>query len=104
MLKPQKRQRARGGISLMAASIIALLLSVGRPSLAASADVEPSTSQPASTDQAAIPAKAATAGSYAQREAGAQDLEQFSGGGAGIYIGGSSVAVVLLIVLLILII
>jgi hypothetical protein len=38
---------------------------------------------------------------YAEREAAAAGLEQFAGGGVGIYIGGSTLAIVLLIVLLI---
>lgn len=37
---------------------------------------------------------------YAEREAAAQDLEQFQGGGNGIYIG-STAAIVLLVVILI---
>jgi len=46
----------------------------------------------------------ATREAYQQREASSQDLNDFSGGHAGLYIGGSSVAVVLLIVLLIILI
>jgi len=47
------------------------------------------------------PASQATNDSYAQREASSRDVGDFSGGHAGIYIGGSTVAVVLLIVLLV---
>jgi hypothetical protein len=38
---------------------------------------------------------------YQQREANSQDLANFAGGSAGIYIGGSTAAVILLIVLLV---
>ena len=40
---------------------------------------------------------------YARRESAAKNLEGFKGGGAGIYIGGSTLAVVLIIVLIIVI-
>ena len=45
-------------------------------------------------------AKAGTE-AYAQREAAAKGLETFEGGGAGIYIGGSTAGILLLVVLLI---
>src|SRR3954447_6877930 len=38
---------------------------------------------------------------YAQRESQAKNLERFKGGGAGVYIGGSTLAIVLLIVLIV---
>jgi hypothetical protein len=41
---------------------------------------------------------------YAAREATAPELGKFTGGGSGIYIGGSTVVVVLLIVLIVILI
>lgn len=41
---------------------------------------------------------------YAAREAAAPELGQFTGGGAGIYIGGSTLMVVLLVVLIVILI
>lgn len=38
---------------------------------------------------------------YSQRENQSKNLERFKGGGAGIYIGGSTIAVVALVILLI---
>ena len=38
---------------------------------------------------------------YAQREAAAKSLQEFKGGEAGVYIGGSAAAVVLIVVLLV---
>lgn len=38
---------------------------------------------------------------YAQREAAAKGLETFEGGGAGVYIGGSTIGIILVVVLLV---
>ena len=52
---------------------------------------------------AAAPQTASDANRYAEREKSASAQENFRGGGASIYIGGSAVAVALIIVLAILI-
>lgn len=111
MLKLPQNPRALSRITFIIASVVGMLLLAGSPALAAGANPQPSrqqTSAAAAESQseakvAAGPSTGATSDTYAQRESGAKDLEQFSGGSAGIYIGGSTVAVVLLIVLIILI-
>jgi len=109
MLKLPQSQRALSRITVILASVLGMLLLAGSPALATGANLQPASPQTsAATADSQSEAKApagtvATGDSYAQRETGAKDLEQFSGGGAGIYIGGSTVGVVLLIVLLILI-
>ena len=44
------------------------------------------------------------ASDYAAREAAAPELGEFTGGGSGIYIGGSTLVVVLLVVLIVILI
>jgi hypothetical protein len=59
------------------------------------------------TDATAAPKKSAmqaTREAYQQREASSTGVDDFAGGHAGVYIGGSTVVVVLLIVLLIVLI
>lgn len=47
------------------------------------------------------PAPASESESYAKREAAAASLQDFRGGEAGIYVGGSALGIVLLVVLLV---
>jgi hypothetical protein len=107
MLKLPQSQRVLSRITFLVASVLGMLLLAGSPALAAGANLRPASPQTsAATGDSQSEAKVAagtTSDTYAERETGAKDLEQFSGGGAGIYIGGSTVGVVLLIVLLILI-
>jgi|GEM_PF-4704272 len=61
---------------------------------AAAAAIEPAQQSPTKETQT-------FANTYAQREKAAPNQQNFEGGGAGLYIGGSTVAIVLLVVLLI---
>ncbi|HSZ82646.1 MAG TPA: hypothetical protein VLA14_10200 [Polyangia bacterium] len=77
------------------------LVLVGAPTIANAAPVAPSapaltTATKDTTPNDGQPRRA----SYAAREAAAPHAADFKGNGAGIYIGGSTVAVVLVIVLI----
>ena len=79
----------------------------GTPAFAAPAASPPSTqsapaASPTETDGASkAPGRASR---YAQREAATPRAADFKGNGAGIYIGGSTLAVVLLVVLIVVLI
>jgi hypothetical protein len=89
--------------------VVAALLTVWSfPAVSQATPVAPSrvpapvTAPVATPVSGGLPASTAEAGSYAQREAAAQQLADFVGGeSVGLYIGGSTLVVALLIVLLI---
>ncbi len=85
-------------------SILALAVALtpaAAPALASAASAPPPAQEVAPTST--HPRADDPAADYAQREAAAQTLEAFTGGGAGVYIGGSTLAIVALIVLLVLV-
>jgi hypothetical protein len=78
------------------------LVLVGAPTIANAAPVTPSApalTTPTTKNNAPNDAQPHRA-SYAAREAAAPHAADFKGNGAGIYIGGSTVAVVLVVVLI----
>ncbi len=101
---------ARATLKCAAAALSLTLLTVPAAVSLGGPEVRPPIEQssprpPPSTSAVAAKAEKpeAQAPTYAQREAAAKDLERFQGGGAGIYIGGSTLGIVLLIVLLVVI-
>jgi hypothetical protein len=53
---------------------------------------------------APVAERPAAATDYAAREAAAPELGKFTGGGAGIYIGGSTLVIVLLVVIIVILV
>lgn len=101
----------RGSIVLAVAGLLVLPAAANARSLAG-AERSPIAAQPAAQHSAVAANGAADAPAsthatrpaeptYAEREAASKPLEKFAGGGAGIYIGGSTVAIVLLVILLV---
>ena len=87
-------------------AVLVLGLLVAAPGLSAASDVPPKagiTKVRGSAPAEIIEIKKTADSHYAKRERASKDLEQFQGGGAGIYIGGSTVALVVLVLVLILI-
>ncbi len=102
------------GCADMKTTVLIGLLSVWLVGPAAAADVaaarplsRPAAESPADPSQAHLsadrPLQAEAAESYAAREAAAPELEQWQGGHAGLYIGGSALTVVLIILLIVVI-
>ncbi len=91
------------GLLLLPAAVNATVLDVPPPAAEQrSGDAVKDIPAPAPTGTAAAPAAVAPGTqTYAQREAAAKGLETFEGGGAGIYIGGSTVGIVLVVLLLV---
>lgn len=105
MLKLPQTRQVRSRITLIAAAVVGLLACAGAPTMAAGADVQRPAVAETADNRAAVQTSSVSAESatYAQRQSASKELEQFKGGDAGLYIGGSTAAVVLLIVLVILI-
>jgi hypothetical protein len=101
------------GRRVLAALAVCGLLAAGRSGAAATPEQPPGGTARTEASIRAVPApqpvrtgklSGDVATTYAQRERAAKNLERFEGGGAGVYIGGSTLVVVLLIVLIIVII
>jgi hypothetical protein len=95
-----------GRFRLIAAAIATLLIWPATLALAAPQADQMRSASPRAAGPDAQSAQSAlitqdSVASYARREAADKSLEQFEGGGAGIYIGGSTLGIVLLIVILI---
>ena len=89
-------------LGLWAASLGLGLTLLGAPAFAATPDSPPALGETAPKDSPR-PAREVSSRqtSYAQREAANPRAAEFKGNGAGIYIGGSTLAVVLIIVLIV---
>jgi hypothetical protein len=101
-LPPARRAAGRlGAVACLVACL--LMLPASRASAAGEAPPLAAEVPAPAPARPVVQTSAVPAGSpaYAAREAAATALEQFEGGGVGIYIGGSTLAIVLLIVLLV---
>jgi hypothetical protein len=92
-------------LGLWAASLGLGLTLLGAPAFAATPATAGATEQAAPADSKASPRPARELSTrqtgYAEREAASPRTAEFKGNGAGIYIGGSTLAVVLIIVLIV---
>jgi hypothetical protein len=90
-------------LGLWAASLALGLTLLGAPAFAATPDAPPSLGETAPVPSKDSPAHGLSSRQtgYAQREAANPRTAEFKGNGAGIYIGGSTLAVVLIVVLIV---